>query len=108
MKQEANFQRAVIDMAHLYGWRVAHFRRARKANGWSTPVAADGKGFPDLFCVRPQTGHRLAAELKVPPNKVSVEQNDWLDALELSGIPAFVWTPAEWVEIESVLKDGPS
>jgi hypothetical protein len=39
---------AVIDLPHLLGWRAAHFRPARTATGWRTPVAADGAGFPDL------------------------------------------------------------
>lgn len=105
---ESQFQTMVITAAQAYGWRVAHFRKARTAKGWTTAVAANGKGFPDLFCVRRKTGHRFAAELKIPPNKVTPDQNEWLDALEMSGIPAFVWTPADWTEIESVLKDGPN
>jgi hypothetical protein len=106
-RPEDSFQSAVIDMAHLYGWKVAHFRKARTATGWITPVAADGKGFPDLFCVRDTTKHRLAAELKAGRNTVTVEQDEWLRVLELSGIPAYTWTPNDWVEIERVLKEGP-
>ena len=45
---EAEFQRMVIDMAHLFGWRVAHFRKVQTHGRWMTAVAADGKGFPDL------------------------------------------------------------
>ncbi len=107
-KAEAAFQRTVIEMAQVYGWKVAHFRPARtKDGGWITPVAADGKGFPDLFCVRRSTRQRFAAELKVPPNTVTTEQDEWLTALEACGIPAYTWTPLDWEEIERVLKDGP-
>lgn len=104
---EAEFLGQVIDLAHLNGWLVAHFRPMRKANGgWETPCQADAKGFPDLFMVHPLR-HRLAAELKVGRNRVTPEQDRWLDAMEVAGIPAFVWTPDEWDEIESVLKHGP-
>jgi hypothetical protein len=44
---EAAFTDAVIELARLGGWRVAHFRPARTASGWRTPVQGDGAGFPD-------------------------------------------------------------
>lgn len=34
---EAQFQAAVVDLARLAGWRVAHFRPARTSHGWATP-----------------------------------------------------------------------
>ena len=50
---EAVLQDAVIELANLKGWTVAHFRPAQNARGdWRTPVAAQGKGFPDLVMVR--------------------------------------------------------
>ncbi len=49
---EDNFQQTIIEMAQWLGWKVAHFRTARKADGtWYTPVEADGEGFPDLVLV---------------------------------------------------------
>jgi hypothetical protein len=45
---EQSFQSVVIEVARLTGWRVAHFRAARTAHGWRTPVTADGAGWPDL------------------------------------------------------------
>lgn len=45
---EAELQSAVIELARTLGYRVAHFRAARTAQGWRTPVEADGAGFPDL------------------------------------------------------------
>ncbi len=45
----AELQAAVIDCAHMFKWRVAHFRPAQNSRGdWFTPVAADAKGFLDL------------------------------------------------------------
>lgn len=96
---EAQLQQAVIEAAQLLGWRVAHFRPARtKDGGWVTPVAADGKGFPDLVLVK---GGTLAfVELKSENGKLSAEQKDWLHALEW---PDFsddyvveVWRPKDW------------
>lgn len=104
---EAEFMQQVIDFAHLHGWRVAHFRPSRTKNGWVTAVSADGKGFPDLFMVRKSTKDCVAIELKVPPNKVTEEQDEWLTAMELCGIASFTWTPNDWTEIEDVLTHGP-
>ena len=64
---EEAFLQQVMDFAKIQGWRRAHFRPAKTAKGWRTPVSGDAKGFPDLLLIRPRTGHRLVAELKVPP-----------------------------------------
>ena len=97
---EAEFQKQVIDAAHLFGWRVAHFRPARTAHGWRTPVAADGAGFPDLVLVR---NHQLIfAELKTDTGKLSDAQRGWLEALPRS----VVWRPRYWDDIERALKTG--
>ncbi len=56
---EADFQAQVIDLLHLHGWVVAHFRPARTAKGWITPVAADGAGFLDLLAVHARPGRVL-------------------------------------------------
>jgi hypothetical protein len=104
---EAEFQQQVIDYAHLRGWRVAHFRKVRvqRKNGsvyWETPVAADGKGFPDLILVKDHGV--IAAELKVGRNKPSPEQMSWLTDLENAGVAVFVWTPDNWQDIEETLR----
>lgn len=107
LKPEESFQAAVIDSAHMRGWKVAHFRPAMTKSGkWVTAVAADGKGFPDLFMVHPDKHFRVVAELKIPPNTVTTEQDAWLTWCELCGIPAFTWTPDDWDEIDRVLMFG--
>lgn len=99
---EAGFQQAVIDLAHLNGWLVAHFRPAQtRAGKWVTPVAADGAGFPDLVLVHDE--HVLFRELKTAKGRVSVAQMHWLDALELAGADVGVWRPGDWPEIEATL-----
>lgn len=102
---EKEFQRLVIDYAHLRGWRVASFRPARvMRNGrekYETAVGADGKGWPDLFLVR--DNRLVALELKVGKNKPSDEQQAWLAALQrVCDFAACVW-PADWELIERVL-----
>ena len=105
--REAEFQAQVIEYARSRGWRVAHFRKVRvqRKDGttyWETPVAAGGVGFPDLLMVR---GDRLlVAELKVPPNTTTPEQRAWIAAFLLANVEARVWTPANWPEIEEVLR----
>lgn len=87
---EAEFQSQVLELAALYRWRVAHFRAARTAHGWRTPVAADGAGFPDLFMVR---GRRcIAAELKrSAKSHLTPAQQDWLADLRAAGVESYVW-----------------
>ena len=93
---EAQLQAAVIQTAHVFGWRVAHFRPAKTSRGWRTAVAADGKGFPDLVLVHPGSGRLLFAELKSDRGKPSPEQEQWLIALETTNAEVYVWTPADW------------
>jgi VRR-NUC domain-containing protein len=94
---EFELQRAVVEAARLFGWLVAHFRPARTARGWRTPVAADGAGFPDLVLVKP--GRLVFAELKAATGRLSDEQARWLAALGLSErCEVYVWRPADWLD----------
>jgi len=99
---EAQLQAAVIELAQLCGWLVAHFRPARTQHGWRTPVSADGAGFPDLVMVR---GDRLVvAELKAKRGRVSPDQQAWLAAFsQVPGIEVHLWRPSDWDAIESTL-----
>jgi hypothetical protein len=45
---EADFQAAVIDLAHVLGWTAAHFRPARTETGWRNRIA-----FRDAWVSRP-------------------------------------------------------
>lgn len=91
--READFQKQVIDLAHLHRWTVAHFRAARtKDGGWITPVAADGKGFPDLVLAHP-TGGVIFAELKSEKGRLSYDQQAWIEVLDAAGAEAYVWRP---------------
>lgn len=102
---ESELQSAIIGLAHLLGWRVAHFRSANTAQGWMTPVAADGKGFPDLVLAR--GGRLVFAELKAERGRMSKEQDAWLDALRLTGATVAVFTPRDWLNgtVDAVLRE---
>lgn len=98
--READFQWAVIEIARLKGWRVAHFRPARTRRGWRTPVAADGKGYPDLTLVRERI---VYAELKAEKGQLTHEQEQWIQALQQAGAEAYVWRPSDWSAVLQVL-----
>jgi len=102
---EAQFQRQVLQLAKLCGWRTAHFRSGLDRRGnWQTAVAGDGKGFPDLVLVRERV---LFVELKVNGNKLAPDQVAWRDALTHAGANWHHWTPDGWHLIEQTLKRTP-
>jgi len=99
---EKAFSQQVVDLAQVLGWRIAHFRPARTAKGWRTPVSADGAGFPDLVMVR---GDRLIfAELKSEKGKAEPAQQEWLRLLEATGkAEVYLWRPSQIEEIVEIL-----
>lgn len=92
--KESELQRSVIEMARLFGWRIAHFRTAQSKKGhWITPVGADGKGFPDLCCVRERV---IFIELKVNYRGLSPEQEVWRDKIKAAGGEWHLLTDKGW------------
>lgn len=107
---EAEFQQAVIEAAHVYRWRVAHFRSVPVRRGkrvvWQTPVQADGAGFPDLVLVKPP--RIIFAELKKRGGRLTDAQVEWRDDLELVAaenltVETYVWFPSDWPSIIKAL-----
>jgi hypothetical protein len=100
---EKEFMGQVLDLARMFGWRVAHFRPALTSRGWRTPVQADGAGFPDLLMAR---GSRLvAAELKREKGSATTpDQDAWLAALAAAGCEAFLWRPSDFDLIVATLR----
>lgn len=95
---EAEFQRTVIEAAVLLGWRVCHFRPARTAHGYRTPLTGH-PGLPDLVLAR--DGVVLLAELKRHGGKATPDQRLWLTALGGFGR---LWTPGQWPSILAELR----
>lgn len=99
---EREWQDQVIDLMHVFGWRVAHFRPAKTERGWRTPVQADGQGFPDLIAAR---GNRLlAVELKAEKGKLSPQQAVWVESFAQTPAEVYVWRPSEFETVHRILR----
>ena len=95
-------QAGIIDTARRLGWICAHFTAVKTDFGWRVPVAADGKGFPDLILVRDRL---IAVEVKGDGDTLKPEQKRWQAALRMANVEYHVFTPAMWItgEIEEIL-----
>ena len=89
---ESEFSDSVVELAHMFGWRVAAFRPARTTKGWRTAVRYDGAGYPDLSMAHPN-GTIILAELKVKA-PLSDVQKVWSATLALSGVYR-LWRPSD-------------
>lgn len=98
---EAEFMDQVTGLAEKLRWSWVHFRPARTAHGWVTPVSGPlGKGWPDLVLVKP--GRVIFAELKSDKGKVSAEQDDVIGLLNSAGVEAYVWRPRDFDAIVEI------
>ena len=89
-------------VAVRFGWESVHFRSARTAYGWRTPVQGSmGKGWPDLVLVRPP--RIIFAECKVT-TKLRPEQQAVLDLLRDCGAEVYVWRPEDFDEVARLLR----
>ena len=102
---EGELTAAVLAAARLLGWRTAHFRPARTAHGWRTPVQGDGAGFPDLLLAHPRQARLLFRELKAG-SPLRPEQAVWAEALEACGCDWGIWRPDDWTSgaVEAALR----
>lgn len=102
---EDQFLEQVTDAAVLFGWTWCHFRPARTAYGWRTPVQGPiGKGFPDLILVHPRRGTLLFVELKRDGKPLRPEQAEVIDLLRCTPALVTVWRPSDWPAIEATLR----
>ena len=101
-EREADFQRAITDLAELCGWRWIHHRPARTSKGWRTPVeGSHAAGFPDLLlCGRSRV---LYVEVKSERGRLSPAQEEWIEALRAAGQDVRVWRPSDWPEVQQTL-----
>lgn len=95
---EDDLKARVLDLAKLRGWMVVHYRPARTAKGWRTPLEGD-KGCPDIILAR--RGVVLLVELKSATRRPTPEQRSWLLAL---GVHGRLWKPRDWPEIVETLR----
>ncbi len=65
---ERAFQRQIVQLAELMGWRTYHTYDSRRSN----------PGFPDLVLVR--APRVIFAELKRQRGRVTAAQTEWVDA----------------------------
>ncbi len=90
---ESDFQAEVLRAAGLLRWRTYHTLDSR----------GSAAGFPDVVGVR---GTRMVmAELKREKGRVTDAQQAWLDDLaRVQTLETFLWRPANWNDIEAVLR----
>ena len=89
---EAQFKNSVIEIATRYGWLVHHDLPAMNSRGkWATHIQGDS-GFPDLVLLNSK-GVLVFAELKTDTGRLSKQQEQWLDRLDLSACIVQVWRP---------------
>ena len=103
---ERGFQRRVLALARLKGWRHWHdaaTNAPRRCGACGTVRRAprNAAGMPDLILVR--RPELIWVELKAEGGDVSVEQLLWIEALRACGQRVYVWWPDDWHEIERVL-----
>jgi hypothetical protein len=103
---EADFQEHIVSLAKSLGWTVAWFRNVRiqRANGttfYQLPVAADGKGWPDLILCRGT--ELLFCELKRENGVLEPAQKEWRDRLLAAQARWYCWKPRDLDFIEAVL-----
>ena len=94
---EANFQKTVIELAELHLWRIYHVAKVKGQLRSKT-----SEGFPDLVLARP--GRLVFAELKLEGKDPSYNQLIWHELLRSAGEEMYVWRPADWRDIEAILR----
>ncbi len=89
---ESAWQKQVVDLARLFGFRVFHpWLSIRSEKGW-----------PDLALFRP--GRFLLAELKTEKGKLTAAQESMIADLRAAGVEVHVWRPADLDRVVEVLR----
>ncbi len=90
---EKDFMQQIVKLARTTGWLVFHTYDARRSE----------PGFPDLVMVR--GAQLIFLEVKSYKGTTSVEQKEWMGRLrQVKYVHADVARPADWLDIEAVLK----
>lgn len=87
---QENVRQACKKLGHLY------------FHPWNSQHSPDG--YPDCTILT-RDGRLIFAELKRQNREPTDAQREWLEALELIGIEAYLWRPSDWLDgtIEDVL-----
>lgn len=113
LAQLRNWARPKRTIRHPERYFTDDVKRYARRGGWlpfhTLHAKGSDPGFPDLILLR--VPRLVVAELKIPPNTTSDWQDCWLAGFAslglLSGphlsIETYLWTPADWPEIERVL-----
>ena len=81
---ETDYYAGIVEAARLGGWMICHFRPARTAHGWRTPLQGDS-GYPDFTLIHPEAPHVIFVEVKADGQKLRPDQQAWRTALEDAG-----------------------
>jgi hypothetical protein len=104
---EQEFQDTVIEFAHLHGWRICTFRKARvRIKGedlYRTPFGADGKGMTDAIFTHERWCRFMVVEFKSDVGTLSPEQKVWRRVFIACKIQYRMWRPRDWDTIEKEL-----
>lgn len=105
---EDAFQRAILDLAKMSGWKAHHGRGDMRGH-----IEGDA-GFPDLVLAR--GGHIIIAELKNAVRALTPAQHAWFKELGgpfgglYDGRPSTLivatWRPEDWDDIVKILTGG--
>lgn len=98
LMSEDDWKAKVIGYAKHHGWKVVHYRPAKTAKGYRTPLEGD-KGCPDLIMARDSV--IIFAELKSHNGRLSTDQKEWLE--QIGPVYGRVWRPVDWPAVEKEL-----
>ncbi len=88
----ADFQWQIVKYAKLCGWDYQYWWRTLKSP----------KGFLDLVLVRQP--RLIFAEIKIPPDVLSKEQQKWFNIWkQMPQVEVYIWKPDDWNDIEQIL-----
>lgn len=97
---EDELVRAILEALRITGWRAVHYRPARTARGWRTPLSGDA-GAPDIIAIHPDRGV-LLIEAKSDIGRLRPEQLEWREWAEAAAtrypesIRYVVARPRDW------------
>ena len=90
-----SFQKEIVKVAKLYHWKVQYFWR-----NFHSP-----KGWLDLVLTKPENGRLIFAEIKIPPDDLKPEQQEWIDIWkQYKSVEVYVWRPDDWDDIIKILE----